>query len=505
METLENVLYKFKIAKENREDNDFMSRLEEAYKYACPRRYNQKADPTSEIYDNTAIYAVQSRVASNHEALFPAFREWIAEEPVGTYDKADELSLKQQISKRCKNAHRAIELSNFHTEIEDTLTDALFSDGAILVFKGTPEMPLKFEVPAWDSFYTLDDMNGEPNNNFLARKLTVKEIKYKWPKANLSNLPETNEKKEVIDGYTYDESTQKYTYSVILNNERIFASEEKSSPWVIFNQRKRIRKTAGWGQVLDSMGDIRTTNLVKEYLLKNAAFAIGGIWQADDDGVLNPDNIKLEPGIIIPKAVGSQGLQNLYTNVNMDLTQFVLRDMTDGIKKNVQGSALPEFTQGIRTASEYQMRDAEMKKIELPLMLQLAQGAKRLMRRIFYILESNDMKTSALYCEKLTDSNNKRIATTFTSPLIRMQEEIQSRNGLQVIAAMANIFAKRAYDVIDVDGVIKDFYLASNFNPKRILNENEIERKRQNDNNEAIQLAQAGVRQQTPTPGNISL
>ena len=115
------------------------------------------------------------------------------------------------------------------------------------------------------------------------------------------------------------------------------------------------------------------------------------------------------------------------------------------------------------------------------------------------------MKTSAIYCEKLTDSNNKRIATTFTSPLIRMQEEIQSRNGLQVIAAMANIFAKRAYDVIDVDGVIKDFYLASNFNPKRILNENEIERKRQNDNNEAIQLAQAGVRQQTPTPGNISL
>jgi hypothetical protein len=32
---------------------------------------------------------------------------------------------------------------------------------------------------------------------------------------------------------------------------------------------------------------------------------------ADDDGVLNVDNIDLSPGVIIPKAVGSVGLKPL--------------------------------------------------------------------------------------------------------------------------------------------------------------------------------------------------
>lgn len=506
MESSESAYAKYELAKKNKEENGFMTSLEDAYRYCCPRRYNKDEKVTAEIYDSTAIYAVQSRVAANHEALFPAFRDWIGEEPVGNYSKTESIDIARQLKTRKDNAQKAVELSNFHTEIEDTLTDALFSDGAILVFFGTPENPLRFSVPDWDSFFSLNDMNGEPNNNFMIRELTFREIKYYWPDAKLDDFKtDDNKKIKVIDGYTYDEIKQLYTYSVFVEKKRIYESEEKSSPWVIFNQKRRGKKHTGWGQVLDSMPDVKTTNKVEEYLLRHAAINVSGMWLAEDDGVLNPDNINFVPGAIIPIAPGSKGLVPLQTYLNMNLTQFVLQDLKENIKKNVQGSALPDFTAGVRTASEYQMRDAEMKKTEVPNMLQLAQGSKRLIRRIFDILEDKRMLTSALYCKEVTNSEDKKVATSFTSPLINLQKELESRSSLQLIAAMANIFGKPAYDVIDKDGFIKDFYLYNHFNPDRILKDDEIKQNRQRDNQEAAELAQAGVRQQMPTPGNISL
>lgn len=505
MESIETVLAKLTKAQNARENKGFKSKLEDAYYYCCPRRYNKDEDSAKEIYDSTAIYAVQARVANNHQMLFPAFREWIYEEPVNKYSQTDEVKIFQQLKERSRAAHKAVELSNFHIEIEDTLTDAMFSDGAILVFMGTPECPLRFQVPAWNSFFTLNDMNGEPNNNFMIRELSVEEIKYYWPKADTKNLSDKKDAKiTVIDGYTYDETKNVYTYSVMIGNERIYVSEEKSSPWVIFNQKRRGSVKCGWGQVLDSLPDTKTLNKIEQLLLQHAAINVAGIWQAEDDGVLNPDNIKLEPGTIVPIAPGSKGLQPLHTSLNMNLAQFVLGDLKENIKKNVQGSALPSFNDGVRTASEYQMRDAEMRKTEIPAMMQLAQGSKRLMKRIFYILESNKMKTSTMFCKPVYDSNNKVVQTSFSSPLSRMQREIETKSGLQLVATMANIFGQAATDVIDLDNFIKDYYLYNNFDPNRLLSKEEINGKREKNNQEAMALAQAGVKQQTPTPGNIS-
>ena len=69
----------------------------------------------------------------------------------------------------------------------------------------------------------------------------------------------------------------------------------------------------GYGRspVMKALPDIKTANKVVELVLKNASIAVTGIWQADDDGVLNPAAVKLVPGAIIPKAVGSAGLAPL--------------------------------------------------------------------------------------------------------------------------------------------------------------------------------------------------
>ena len=507
MESTEEVLAKYKEAKKNKENNNLMSKLQEAYKYCCPRRYDQNSDVEKEIYDSTATFAVQSRVASNHDALFPAFREWIGEEPVSAIDESEKLYIEKQIKLRLNNAHKAVELSNFHIEIEDTLTDTMFSDGAILVFPGTPENPLHFQAVNWFDFYTLNDMDGQPTNNFLKRKLSLKEIRYMWPKATLENYDSENksEKIEIIDCYTYDEVKKIYTYSVIAGDKRLYEEEKKSSPWVVFCQRRKAIGKAGWGPVLDTMPVIKTTDKIQELVLRNAAIAVAGIWQADDDGVINFDNISLTPGAVIPKAVGSNGLQPLTPKIGFDVSQFVLSDQKEIIKKALQGSALPSFSDGVRTAQEYQLRDAELKKTEIPVMLQLAQGSKRLMKRIFDILESQEMMTSNMYCKKIKKADGKEVQTTYTSPLIRMKDKLEMSTNIQVLTMALQLFGQAAYDVLMQDEFLRDFYIKNGFDPLKLRDGERIEQYREENRQRSIELAQAGVKETRPAPNNISI
>ena len=83
------------------------------------------------------------------------------------------------------------------------------------------------------------------------------------------------------------------------------------NPFVAFRWLKLPNETYGRGPVAKALPDIRTANKVVELILKNASIAATGIWQAEDDGVLNPATIRLVPGAIIPKAAGSAGLTPL--------------------------------------------------------------------------------------------------------------------------------------------------------------------------------------------------
>ena len=75
-----------------------------------------------------------------------------------------------------------------------------------------------------------------------------------------------------------------------------------SSPFISFRWLKGAGEVYGRSPVMTVLPDIKTVNKVVELVLKNASISVTGIWQADDDGVLNPANIQLVPGSIIPES-----------------------------------------------------------------------------------------------------------------------------------------------------------------------------------------------------------
>ena len=110
---------------------------------------------------------------------------------------------------------------------------------------------------------------------------------------------------------------------------------------------------------MTALPEIKTANKVVELILKNASIAVTGIWLADDDGVLNPANIRLVPGSIIPKAVGSSGLTPLQAPGRFDVSSLLLDDLRTRIRHTLLVDRLGPVGGPRMTATEVVERSLE--------------------------------------------------------------------------------------------------------------------------------------------------
>lgn len=78
----------------------------------------------------------------------------------------------------------------------------------------------------------------------------------------------------------------------------------------------------------------------------NASIAVSGVWTAVDDGVLNPNTVRIIPGAVIPVARngGALGatLQSLKTGADFNVASLLAEDLIASIKKIMMDSSLPE-------------------------------------------------------------------------------------------------------------------------------------------------------------------
>ena len=102
-----------------------------------------------------------------------------------------------------------------------------------------------------------------------------------------------------------------YHYAICMTTQTLVYKKEMkglgSNPFICFRWSKCAGEIYGRGPLINALSAIKTTNLTIELILENAQMAISGIYQMEDDGVINPDTIQLVPGSIIPKAMGSAG------------------------------------------------------------------------------------------------------------------------------------------------------------------------------------------------------
>jgi hypothetical protein len=90
-----------------------------------------------------------------------------------------------------------------------------------------------------------------------------------------------------------------YHYAICMTTKTLLYSKEMtglgSNPFVCFSWGKCAGEIYGRGPLLNALSAIKTTNLTIELILENAQMSISGIYQMEDDGVINPDTINLCP------------------------------------------------------------------------------------------------------------------------------------------------------------------------------------------------------------------
>ncbi|MEM7047595.1 MAG: portal protein [Pseudomonadota bacterium] len=457
--------------------------LLDAYRFALPNHDPREMSVQGnqrdmEVFDNTAVNAVQWKKARLHGQLFPPFRQWVdfQTEEIMPDDLPDQGDFDLYMGQVRERFHQAIEVSNFHIEVEPALGDACISTGCLMVNQGTYDNPLRFEAVPIAQLIPEEGPDGMIKTMFRHWHVPARHVTEKWPEAKLPPGVEKiiaekpNEKIEVVEAVLHEQQAENCRYEVWLlrsgeaNSEHLLVERTyETSPAIVFRMDKAPGEWMGRGPVLNVLGDIKTANKVVELVLKNASISVAGIWQADDDGVLNPANIKLVPGSIIPKAPGSNGLQRLEPATNFDMSQMVLQRLQDSIRTGIMGPSLPPEHKSTRTALEIDIRHSEQKAVELPMTLRLLTELDYpLTMRVLSILSSPSMIGSPYYIEPF-HLDGRVVRPIPRAPLVRMQDQQEAVESLEIYTRAADKFPELIDQIVDRPAFLRSQLEKSSF------------------------------------------
>lgn len=120
------------------------------------------------------------------------------------------------------------------------------------------------------------------------------------------------------------------------------------------------------GPVFDALPDAATINKIKEYELANMDLAIGGLWIAEDDGVLNPQTVTIGARKIIT-ANSVDSMKPLQTSSDFNVGFVAEERIQNQIKKLLLADVLPPLEGQPRTATEINMRMAYVRQMLGPI------------------------------------------------------------------------------------------------------------------------------------------
>ncbi|MGH1403633.1 MAG: portal protein [Alphaproteobacteria bacterium] len=327
---------------------------------------------TNHIYDATAMDAADQLAASLLGNLTPTWSQWFGLKPGPdmSAEQADRLSPILEQAAKTIQAH--FDRSNFAVEIHQCYLDLVVGGTASLSFEEAD--PGEFSAFRFFSnplkYVVLEEgASGYLDGTFRTIHMTFEQLSARYPSAELPAdlLKEASRDAQkrfdvleavIPNGLVYD-------YVAFLSygaQDHIIlqSGQFNESPIINFRWIKSPGEVYGRSPVMKALPDIKTANKVVELILKNASIAVTGIWQADDDGVLNPANIKLTPGSIIPKAIGSKGLQPLTMPGKFDVSQLVLDSLHSRIRRALLTDKLAPVNAPRMSATEVLERSAEM-------------------------------------------------------------------------------------------------------------------------------------------------
>ena len=480
METDNKYLKRYEKAKAHRQN--FVDLFEECYEYALPQResfYYETAGQRRDdkIFDETAVVGVQEFASRLQSGLVPNFARWAdltsgSEVPPEERDAVD-----NDLDEVTEYVFEVLQNSNFGQEVHESFMDLAVGTGILCIEEGDALNPVVFSAIPLPHVVLDTGADDKVDHVFRERKgIRNSELKYLYPKGKFDSRVENRINRDpegkctllevVCKDYT-KRNQEAYLYYVIDMDTKTNIVEESfngvgSNPYVCFRWSKCAGEVYGRGPLINALSAIKTTNLTIQLVLENAQMAISGIYQMDDDGIINPDTINLVPGTIIPKSPTSGGLQPVQAAGRFDVADIVLSDMRLNIKRALYNDMLGNPDRTPASATEVAERMADLsRRIGSAFGRLQAELVQPVLQRVIHILKKQGRI-------ELPTVNGREVKIRSTSPLAQAQSN-QDITSVSRFLELINAYFGPDMTNLLIDSEETSVFLAKKFGVPEVL------------------------------------
>jgi len=462
--------------------------FEECYEYALPQResfyYEERGQRRDEkIFDETAVVGVQEFASRLQSGIVPNFARW-ADLMAGSEVPPDQREgVNNELDEVTEYVFEVLQNSNFSQEVHESFMDLAVGTGVLCVEEGDSINPVIFSaIPL--PHLVLDTGPDDKIDHVYRERKKVKfdHLPIMYPKGNfdpkvtslMGSDRETTVLEVVCKDYTKRNQEAYLSYAICMTTQALLSEKEMSglgsNPFVCFRWSKCAGEIYGRGPLINALSAIKTTNLTIELILENAQMAISGIYQMEDDGVINPDTIQLVPGSIIPKAMGSQGLQPLQAAGRFDVAQLVLSDMRLNIKRALYNDMLGDPNKTPATATEVAERMADLsRRIGSAFGRLQAELVQPVLQRVIYILKKQGRI-------EVPTVNGREVKVRSVSPLAQAQANQDISSVARFLELVGGTFGPEMLQLL-IDGEQTAIHLAKKFGvPESLIRDEEQRR-----------------------------
>jgi hypothetical protein len=462
--------------------------FEECYEYALPQResfYYEEAGQRRDdkIFDETAVVGVQEFASRLQYGLVPNFARWAdfvsgSEVPPEQRDAVD-----NELDEVTEYVFEILQNSNFAQEVHESFLDLAVGTGILCVEEGDSLNPVNFSAIPLPHVVLDTGPDDRIDHVFRERKkVKFEHLPLMYPRstfdpkvmAMMAGDRTTDVLEVVCRDYSRKNEEAYYHYAICQTTKTMLYKKEMqgvgSNPFVCFRWSKCAGEIYGRGPLINALSAIKTTNLTIELILENAQMSISGIYQMEDDGVVNPDTIQLVPGSIIPKAMGSQGLQPINAAGRFDVAQLVLNDMRLNIKRALYNDMLGDPNKTPATATEVAERMADLSRRMGSAFGRLqAELVQPVLQRVIYILKKQGRID-------LPTVNGREIKIKSVSPLAQAQANQDISSVARFLELVGGTFGPEMLQLL-IDGEQVAIHLARKFGVPESLIRDEDQRR----------------------------
>lgn len=447
------------------------NRLEDAYDYTLPNRVNfEEEEPGSprniQIFDDTAPHGLIQYANDVQSILTPPYQRWAKLVPGVDVPEARKKQFEITLEEVTDVLFRHFEQSNFYQVAAEAILDMGISTGIMVFEEGTEDDPFIFRSIPINEVAFEEGRNGALQNFWRKFKLSLRQITLKWPDIKLpSNLQDQlkndpDEKVELIEGLVLVpgktvEGDEFQYYIQDMSTQKLLLEEKREwSPWVGFRAAKTTGEVIGYGPILRVLPTIRGLNQMQEWDLRSFKFSALGVMLVENSGVLNPFNVTIEPGSLVPiesSVSGKDPIRPLQGGGDARITLEKIQARQAVINQALFSQPLPAETKSGVSATEIAIRQQNW----------VRQNSAAFGRLSVEFIEPiikigiNILAKKKLIPITNLKVDNKNVQIKYESPLIAIQDQQDVQKVQQGVEFIASSFGAQglsiAYDLPKVN------------------------------------------------------